>query len=314
MLLIGDSDFSLIVKETKLKSVFNNGPDVLTFSYPADVGTRYPNGAQVIFTWGTTNLFFGWLFKTELNGKEYKCTAYDQRRYFKSEDSLLRDVEPLDVFLNRVSYQCGDRIRLGQVDSTEVKLNKYLFDGKTYLDMIYQSIEDNLIANGYYYALRDNFGALDLRDVVDLRLPLVVGDASLATDYNYVCSIDDGTANYIKVAKDDKEKGVRNTYIAKDESNMTKWGKLMLYDKVTVDLNDAQLATRANRLLKIRNKETEKLTIESIGDTRVFGGNALRVEIAKAGVAVWAVVDTVTHTFKDNNHDMKTELVFEREW
>ena len=176
--------------------------------------------------------------------------------------------------------------------------------------MIYQSIKDNLVANGYWYALRDNFGALDLRDIVDLRLPIIIGDGSLGTDFDYEKSIDDDTFNYIKVAKDDKDKGVRNTYVSMDSSTIGKWGRLMYYDKVSADLNDSQLATRSRQLLQLKNRETQTLRVECIGDTRVFGGSGIKVMIAEAGLNLWAVVNSVTHEFTKNKHTMNLELKF----
>lgn len=312
MLLVNNIDISEIATDVKYQSQWNNGADMLTFSYPSDKAAMHPNGCTVIFTYGGTNVFYGFLFKTQQNRTEYKCTCYDQRRYLKAKNSLIRGNETLTSFLNAAAYSCGDRIRLGTVEETELKLSKYLFDNKTYLDMVYQSIQDNLVANGYYYTLRDNFGALELRDTVNLRIPLVLGDASLATDFDYLKSIDDDTYNYIKVAKDDKEKGVRNVYIAQDSSAIAQWGKLMLYEKVSAELNDAQLADRANQLLQLKNRESEELKIECVGDIRVTGGTGIKVEIAQAGISLWAVVNNVTHEFGKNLHTMKADLLFGR--
>ena len=124
----------------------------------------------------------------------------------------------------------------------------------------------------------------------------------------------DDTYNYIKVAKDDKEKGVRDTYITQDSSNIAKWGKLMLYEKVSTDLNDVQLAERANQLLQIKNRETETLRMECTGDVRVHGGSGVNIQIAQAGINLWAVVDSVSHEFTRTNHTMTMNLIFGRWW
>ena len=310
MLLVNNEDISDVATNLKYKSEWNNGAGVLTFEYPTYQTKMYPNGSTVTFQYNGANIFYGFLFKTAQDKKKYKCTCYDQLRYFKSSNSIMRPVCTLTEFLNTIAYSVGDRIRLGKVDSTVVKLGKYLFDNKTHLDMIYQSIKDNLVANGYWYALRDNFGALDLRDIVDLRLPIIIGDGSLGTDFDYEKSIDDDTFNYIKVAKDDKDKGVRNTYVSMDSSTIGKWGRLMYYDKVSADLNDSQLANRSRQLLQLKNRETQTLRIECIGDTRVFGGNGIKVMIAESGLNLWAVVNSVTHEFTKNKHTMNLELKF----
>nr|DAJ95981.1 MAG TPA: 43 kDa tail protein [Caudoviricetes sp.] len=277
----------------------------------------FENGSTVIFTYSGANLFYGWLFKSVQNKKTIKCTCYDQLRYLKAKSTLIREIETLDSFVNRVTYHIGEksqslsRMRLGEVDSTEYMLPKYFYDNQTYLDMLYSSIQDNLRGNGYYYTLRDNFGALDLRDTVDLRLPLVIGDNSIATDFEYTRSIEDAY-NRIKVAKDDKQSGVRNAYMVQDSAAIAKWGPLTLYEKVSADYNEVQLAQLANLLLKIKNKETETLKAECIGDTRVMGGSGVKVEIRAANLNTWAIVSSVTHEFKKTAHTMEMNLIFGR--
>ncbi|TQI69011.1 hypothetical protein [Clostridium sp. KNHs216] len=310
MLLVNNQDISEIAGAVKHETRWNDGPGKLTFEYPVAKAGRYANGTVATFQHDGSNIFYGWLFNTKQSGKKYSCTCYDQLRYFKGSNSLMRPVTTLSDWVNTVALDCGDRIRLGTIESTEVKLGKYLFDNKTRLDMVYQSIQDNLIANGYWYVFRDNFGALELRDVYNLRLPIVIGDGSLAKDFDYEKSIDDDTYNYVKVAKDDSEKGVRNVYVSQDSTSIAKWGKLMIYDKVSADLNDTQLASRANRLLSVKNRETEKLSIECMGDNRIFAGNSIRALISDAGIDKWAVVDACTHEFKKDSHSMKLDLIF----
>lgn len=313
MLLVNSEDISEIAGSVKHETQWNDGAGKLTFEYPVQYGKRYANGSVVTFQYNGANIFYGWLFSTKQTNKKYTCTCYDQLRYFKGSNSLWRSspkLQTLSEWVNAVALDCGDRVRLGTIESTEYKLGKYQFDNKTRLDMVYTSIQDNLVGNGYWYVFRDEFGALCLRDIYNLRLPIVIGDASLAKDFDYEKSIDDDTYNFVKVAKDDSDKGVRNVYISQDSANIAKWGKLMIYDKVSADLNDTQLANRANRLLSIKNRETETLSIECMGDSRIFAGNSIRVIISAAGLDKWAVVDTCTHEFKKDSHTMKLDLKF----
>lgn len=310
MLTVNNVDIADIATDVKYKASWNNGAGQLTFSYPTLKSSMFPNGSTVTFTYGNSNIFYGFLFTTKQDTKKYSCTCYDQLRYFKASNSILRPISTLSEFLNTVALSVNERVRLGQVDSTVVKLSKKLFDNKTHLDMLYESIKDSLVLNGYWYALRDNFGALELRDIMDLRLPLIIGDGSLGTDFDYERSIDEDTYNYIKVAKDDKEKGVRNTYVSKDPTSISAWGKLMLYDKVSADLNDSQLAARSNQLLQLKNRETRTLKIDCIGDTRVMAGNGVKVVVKEAGLDLWAIVDNVTHNFEHSKHTMSLELKF----
>lgn len=273
----------------------------------------FPNGSTVIFRYGDADVFYGFLFNSKQDKKTYKCIACDQLIYLaKAKGSLMRQIQTLDSFVNDVAYAIGERMRLGGLDQTEYKLGKYNFDNVTYLDMLYQSIQDNLVGNGYMYTLRDNFGALDLTDTFDLRLPLVVGDESLAVDFEYSKSIDEDTYNYVKLAKDDKQKGVRDFYVAQDNASISKWGKLVLYEKITANLSDVQIAERANMILSIKNRETESLKIDCVGDVRVMPGSGIKIEIAEADLNMWAVVDSVTHDFGKDKHTMAVNLMFGR--
>lgn len=312
ILILNQADITDIVTSVKLKATLNNGASVLTFDYPTAKSKGFPNGSEAVFTYNNTNIFYGFLFKSSQSKDNFSCICYDQLRYLKASNSIMRQVQTLDSFTNDVCAQVGERMRLGKLDSTEVNLGKYNFDNKTHLDMIYQSIKDNLLLNGYQYVLRDNFGALDLIDAYDLRLPLIIGDSSLATDFEYTNSIDDDTYNYIKVALDDEEKGVRDVYITTQGQTVAAWGKLMLYDKVSAKMNSAQLTERANMLLKIKNRETETLSVECIGDVRVMAGSGIKIEIAQANINGWGMVESVTHEFGKTNHTMKLNLLFGR--
>lgn len=310
MLLINNTDISDIALNITHQSSWNNGASKFSFEYPTYKTGMLPNGSTVVFTYGSANIFYGFLFTTKQDTKKYSCVCYDQLRYLKAKNSIIRPVSTLTEFLNTVAAGIGDRIRLGQVDNTEVKLTKYRFLDQTHLDMIYKSIEENLYTNGYWYVLRDQFGAIELRDMVDLRLPILIGDGSMATGFDYERSIDEDTFNYIKVVKDDNKTGIRNAYVASDSSNVNRWGKLQYYDRVNAELNESQLAARAHQLLQLKNRETQSLKVECMGDTRVFGGSGVRIKIAEAGLDLWAVVDQVTHNFGHNKHTMSLELKF----
>lgn len=314
-LLIMDSsgvyDLSAIAGQIKVQQPWNNGASTITFEYPRQGGRRFDNGSTVTFKYNGANIFYGYLQRTGGNRERFKCTCADQLRYFKPTNTILRKEMPLSEWVNTVAYQVSDndRIRLGNIDSTEVNLSKKLFDSQSHLDMLYDAIKENLGLNGYWYTLFDNFGQLDLVDTLDLRLPLVIGDESLCTDYEYEKSIDDdNVANFIKLAKDDKEAGVRKIYIAQDSVNISKWGKIMHFEKVSTDRNDAQMQQLAQMLLVLKNKEAQTLKLDAIGDTRVHAGSGIKVELADEGISGWMIVDSVTHTFTSSQHTMSMNM------
>lgn len=302
---------SKIAGDVKLQQVWNDGASTFSFTYPRQGGRRFSNGSTVTFQYNGANMFYGYLQRTEGSREQFKATCMDQLRYFKPNNTILRKEMPLSQWVSTVAAQVSDndRIRLGSIDDTGVNLSKKLFDSQSHLDMLYDAIQENLGLNGYWYTLYDDFGALALRDTLDLRLPLVIGDGSLCTDFNYSKSIDsDDVANYIKLAKDDEEAGVRKIYVAQDSVNISKWGKIMHFEKVTTDRNDAQMEQLAQMLLALKNKEAQTLKLDAMGDTRVHGGSGIKVELKQEGLSAWMVVDSVTHNFTSAIHTMTMNM------
>lgn len=314
-LLIMDSsgvyDLSDIAGNCKVSQSWNNGASIFTFDYPRQGGRRFDNGSTVTFQYDGANIFYGYLQRTSGSREYFKATCADQLRYFKPTNTILRKEMPLSEWVNTVALQVSDndRIRLGKIDNTEVNLSKKLFDSQSHLDMLYDAIQENLGLNGYWYTLFDNFGQLDLVDTLDLRLPLVIGDESLCTDFTYEKAIDDdGVANFIKLAKDDKDAGVRKIYIVQDSANIGKWGKIMHFEKITTDRNDAQMQQLAQMMLVLKNKEAQTLKLDALGDTRVHAGSGIKVELTQENLNGWMIADSVTHTFTSSQHTMSMNL------
>lgn len=86
----------------------------------------------------------------------------------------------------------------------------------------------------------------------------MVGDESLATAYTYSSDIDSDTANKIKLVRDNKETSKRDVYIVQDSNNMAAWGVLQHYEKVSEELNPAQIEAMADQSAGIK-KPAEKV-------------------------------------------------------
>lgn len=307
MLLVNDCDISQVVYNITYTDQLNGGPSVLDFELPYIKSEKFSNGDTVMFTYGTGKVFYGFLFKAEYGVYRTHCTAYDQLRYLKADAPLMRQNETLKDFVARALTQAGDRIRVGEVASTDIKLAQKLFDGTNYLDMLYKSIDENRELNGYRYALRDEFGAITLRDLYDLRTGVVIGDDSLATDFAYSCAIGDDAYNYVKVAQSSHDDGLRNAVIAKNDALIAQWGKLATFKQMS-EGNKAQMQSLADSILSERGKESETLSINCVGDLRLRAGSGARVVISQTGIAYWALVKCAVHTFAGANHTMKLEL------
>ena len=309
--MINNSDISSIAGNISYTDPLNNGASSLKFEYPASKAGLFPNGSVVVFSYGGANVFYGFLIESQMNKSKVICTAYDQLFYLKMQDFMLRQGETLDAFAKKIFATVMTRISVGTIEPTGAVLSDKPFDGKTYLDMIYESIRETTYLNGCFYALRDEFGALTLREVMGLRLGLIIGDGSLATDFNYSVSIGSDTYNVIKAAQDNSEAGQRDVTMAQDSATIEKWGKLQRYQKFS-GRNDAQMKALAASLLLLKNRETEKLSVNCIGDLRVRAGVGVKVQLSNAGVDLWAIVNNAVHSFDGAKHTMQLELTYGR--
>lgn len=86
-----------------------------------------------------------------------------------------------------------------------------------------------------------------------------------------------------------------------DGANIAKWGKIMHYEKVTTDRNDAQMQQLAHMLLALKNKEAQSLKLDAIGDTRVHAGSGIKVELQQENISAWMVVEALPISLRAAN-------------
>ncbi|MFV0497967.1 MAG: hypothetical protein ACK5L0_07370 [Candidatus Fimivivens sp.] len=304
MLSVGNLDVSQVTSSVGWAEAINSGPSTLDFSLPAAQAANFSLGDAVIFTYKGTQVFYGFLFKVDTGAEKASCTAYDQLRYLKAEAPLMRQQETLPNFVARVLAQAGDRIRIGAVAGSDATLSRKLFERGSYLKMLYESIDEIHDLNDARYLLRDEFGAVALRDLYDLRTNVVVGDGSLATDYRYGLSIGDKACNYVKVAKSSSAQGLKCAAVAQDPTLIAKWGKLVGF-KTLSNGNAAQMQSMAQSILAERGKANETLTVDCIGDLRLRAGCEVHLKIAQADLDFRVLITRANHNFSGAEHTMK---------
>lgn len=152
------------------------------------------------------------------------------------------------------------------------------------------------------YILYDDFGKLTLKDVESLKIDFVV-DATVSENFSYKSSIEN-SANTVKVVKSDSKVGKREIYIAKDTSNINKWGVLQHYDTLQEKENGVM---KAEALLKLHNRKFKTLSIKNVfGDVRVRAGVSIIVTLDLGDVKVnnYMLVEKVKHVFNNQEHLM----------
>lgn len=292
-----------IVWETNRK----NTPGKLTFDIVKDEILGFYEGDAVRFDYDGKKIFFGFVFiKKRTSNRIISVTAYDQLRYFKNKDTYTYKnktaAQVLQLLITDFRLQGGNIADTKHVIASRVEDNAELF-----------SIMDNALAittknTGTLFVLYDDYGKLCLQDIKTLKLDILVDEESGET-FEYTTSIDENTYNKIKLARENKETGKREIYIAQDSQHMNEWGVLQYTDKLDEGENGQ---VKANALLALYNQKTRKLHINKVfGDIRVRGGSTLGVQmyLGDLTVANFMMVETVKHSFYESDHRMDLKLI-----
>ena len=288
-------EISELVTSVSYTDKLNDGCSKLEFSY-IDDDLRIQNGSVVRFRYNGANIFYGYVFKHGQNKqKEITVTAYDQLRYCKAKDTIVVKNDTIDSLVRKMCNYFG--LKAGTLTSTGYKLPVSVQDDKTWLDIIYTAIDDTLTNTGRWYCLRDEFGAVAIRELQELQLDLVLGDASLAYEYEYQKSVDDNFYNQIKIVSDNESTGKRDVYITKDSGSIAKYGLLQYFEVLDKNANPAQAKSKAEMLLQLYNREVETLELNCIGDVRVRAGNSFFGQIEDIQLNRRLIVREVTHEF-----------------
>lgn len=251
--------------------------------------------------------FYGYIFTIDSDSEnEVKLTAYDQLRYLMASDTFVFRNASLAEIIKQIAGKMN--LKTGSLADTGYKIPQLVEDKKKLMDMICDAQDRTLIATQRTYVLYDDFGQLALRSLADMRLPIMLGDASLVHGYSQSRSIDQDTYNQVKIVQDNKKTGRRDVYITKDSGNIAKWGLLQLYQVADEGLNAAQINEAMGNLMELKNREQRTFTVESIGDMRVRAGSVVTISIAAIGVNREYVVEECTHSFDGLEHSMTLEL------
>lgn len=310
-------EISELVKSAEWSDTLNDGCSKFTFSYLAN-GLNIDNGSIVRFKYDGANIFYGVVFKHEhAKNKVVTITAYDLLRYCKAKDTVVIKGDTVTTLARKMCNYFG--IPVGTLANTGYVLPTDAQSDKTWLDIMYGAIGDTLRTTGRWYALRDEFGLICLRDLTSLETNLILGDGSACYDYSYSKSIDDDFYNEIKLAVDNEVTGKRDVYIAKDSGSINKYGLLQYYDVMSFNststgsgsqssankaANEAKKKSLAiqmsNALLSLYNGETESFSMSCIGNTAIRAGSSFHAYLSEIGINKRLIVKTATHTFLPN--------------
>lgn len=289
-------EISDITTDISWDDKLNDGCSKLEIKYLKNDKITLKNGCLVRYINDGENIFFGKVFKWgKSNETEMSATCYDQLRYAKTKDTIVVKNKKLGGVVQQMCTKLS--LKAGTIEDTGYILGTAIHDDKTWLDIIASGVSETLVAKGAKYRLADEFGSITLRNLANLKTDLILGDESLAYGYEYECSIDDETYNYIKVVSDNEKTGKRDVYFTKNDVSIKKYGLLMYFEKLENNVPKAQANERVKLLLNLYNRETETLKLDCLGDNRIRAGVSFYCVISELGIAYRVICSKVTHNY-----------------
>jgi len=281
-------------------------PSQLRFRMRMDSFAQISEGNAVRLRKNGQNVFFGFVFLIRRDKSEFaEITAYDQLRYLKNKDTY--------VFANRrasdvIRTIANDfRLNLGSVAQTSYVIPSQVEDNSSLFDVIYNALDKELKFRGNMFVLFDDFGRLTLQPLSAMELPLLI-DSETGENYEYTTTINDGTANRIKLSRENEATGRRDIYMAQDSSNMNRWGVLQHFETI----NEADRGQdMAAGLLSLHNAPKRTLRLSrQFGDVRVRAGSLpiVHLDVGDVRVRSRLMVEKATHTFDGDSHFMDLQL------
>lgn len=93
------------------------------------------------------------------------------------------------------------QLDVGAVADTGHAIPSFIKEDETVLDMIGEAVQQTLLNTGNIYVFFDDGNGLALQRPEDMISPVVIGERSLLTEYEYKTDIDEQTYNSVKLAR-----------------------------------------------------------------------------------------------------------------
>lgn len=283
-----------------------NSPSVLRFKVLKDSIISFTEGDAVKLGVDGKDIFYGFVFsKSRDKDHLITVTAYDQLRYFTNTDTYRYENKTAASFIKQLA---GDfKLNIGTLENTKYVIPKRIESDVSLFDMVQNALDETLVQTNEMYVLYDDCGKLTLKNIENMRLDLLITDET-AQNFSYESSIDKQTYNRIKLVKETENQEAAQEYVITSES-ANKWGILQYTKKIENMIN---LKETAQNLLSLYDKRTRTLSIDNVfGDIRVRAGVSLPIHLNIGDVILnnYMIVESVKHTFKNEEHFMDLTLI-----
>ena len=295
----GDKTYMPAVQEGVTWDLTRKGaPGTLSFKVLRDDVLNFEEGNEVQMSWGSTNLFKGYIFthSEDKNGL-INITAYDQLRYLKNQEVYIVVKTKASTLIQQI---CDDfklvhkKDGVEAITDTKYEIPRLRGSNSTLFDIIQLALDHTLMFEGVpdeeakdkgvissikkLYVLYDDFGVVTLKEIGELDVPILI-DAETAQNFNFESSINSDVYNRIKVYVDDKQTGKHDEYVAYNSANEKRWGILQKVES----FNEKRVTgprQKADRMLLQYNHARKRLSIKgAFGDCRVRAGSRVWVKL-----------------------------------
>lgn len=281
-------------------------PSKLSFTCVKDQNLSFSEGCEVIFRYGNTNVFHGFVFQKQRNKDHHiQVTAYDQLRYLKNKTTYIFYGIRADQVVKRIADDF--KLKSGKLENTGFVIPILDCPNQSLFDTILDAIDQTAMNTGKLFYLYDDFGALTLKNITASQTDFLI-DATTAEDFDYTTSIDSNTYNRILLVTKSSNDGAGVPTIAQDTKTQSQWGVLQHYEEVQ---NGENASAKAQALLKMHNMVYRALSVKKhLGDIRIRAGSGVYLDMNLGDMIVKQrmLVEKAKHVFDNDHHYMDLTL------
>lgn len=269
------SDISDIVENLTISTSINGGAGRAELEIIGD-GSEFNFGGEIRVIAGGVIVFRGFLFSVSMSdSSRFSATFYDQTRYLRNNDIIVYKKKTASDLFKTICKTAN--VEMGTVDPSSAILPNTAAIGRAYWDMLTEAIDYTAAFENKLFIVRDNAGALEFRDIENLRTDFVIDDEGIAIGFDYTIGIDQNTFNQVKIGFEGNKK--RNWGIVNDSDKVNEWGLLQYFQILRDKTDEATLKKRCEQQLALLSKPTRELHLNCFGDWRISSGSGVGVSL-----------------------------------
>lgn len=304
------NDITQTITDIKWATERTESPGSVDFTLVKTTGVSFFEGDAIQLWIDGKIRFVGYVFSKDKNEKgEIKVRAYDQIRYLKAKQSYNFSGMTATEVVQRIAKDFG--LITGSIVNTKYAIPSLVMDDKSCIDTITKAIQMTAVENKIVYVFYDDCGQISLKAAGDMQSGYIIGDASLASGYNYKTSIDDDVYNYVKLVRPNSDTGQGDVYVASASELIKEWGFLQYYQRVDEGYTAAQIKQLAKDMLTYYAQKRRTLKLTCLGVPDIRAGNIVTLNIAGLGdidLEMKLLVESAAHNIKADSYTMDLQF------